>query len=183
MPSKSHDDASDILYESRRRRQIQISGPLERTADRLAAQHGVSAPTIKRDGQFAAAVETLRPHVPDIEQRVMSGDVPSKAAVVEAAREPEKAEEILGKAHVSHNSGNNEWYTPAIVASGELSTRWRAENRSVAEREKPYVAEELRRKHDATVLASWPTMSRFKRLGRHSSSRTRTGEKCLIGLL
>lgn len=140
MPSKSHDDASDILYESRRRRQIQISGPLERTADRLAAQHGVSAPTIKRDGQFAAAVETLRPHVPDIEQRV-------------------------------------------IVASGELSTRWRAENRSVAEREKPYVAEELRRKHDATVLASWPTMSRFKRLGRHSSSRTRTGEKCLIGLL
>jgi hypothetical protein len=34
-----------------------------------------------------------------------------------------------------------------------------------------------------TVLASWPTSSRFKRLGRHSSSRTRTGEERLLGLL
>jgi hypothetical protein len=34
-----------------------------------------------------------------------------------------------------------------------------------------------------TVLASWPTSSRFKRLGRHSSSRTRTGEQGLLGLL
>ncbi len=34
-----------------------------------------------------------------------------------------------------------------------------------------------------TVLASWPTSSRFKRLGRHSSSRTRPGEERLLGLL
>jgi hypothetical protein len=34
-----------------------------------------------------------------------------------------------------------------------------------------------------TVLASWPMSSRFKRLGRHSSSRTRTGEERLLGLL
>src|SRR5688572_239605 len=32
------------------------------------------------------------------------------------------------------------------------------------------------------VLASWPTSSRLRRLGRHSSSRTRTGEECLLGL-
>lgn len=89
---------------------VQRSQP---TAERLAEQHGVTERTIRRDGDFAAAVETLKPHVPDIEERVMSGDVPSKQAVVEAAKEPEKAVEILGKPHVSHNSGNNEWYTPA----------------------------------------------------------------------
>src|SRR5918996_3648704 len=33
------------------------------------------------------------------------------------------------------------------------------------------------------VLASWPTSSRFRRLGRHSSSRTRTSEESLLGLL
>src|SRR5687767_11871608 len=82
------------------------------TAERIGEKHGVSRATVVRDGQFAAAVESLKPHVPDIEQRVLSGDVPSKAAVVEAAKEPERAVEILGKAHVAHNSGNNEWYTP-----------------------------------------------------------------------
>lgn len=92
------------------------------TAERLAVQHGVSRATIERDGQFAAAVDTLKPHVPDIEQRVMSGDVPSKAAVVEAAKEPEKAVEILGKPHVSNNSGNNEWYTPpAFIAAARVA--------------------------------------------------------------
>jgi phage N-6-adenine-methyltransferase len=87
---------------------------LPHTAERLAEQHGVTERTIRRDGDFAEAVETLKPHVPDIEQRVMSGDVPSKQAVVEAAKTPEKAEQILGKAHVAHNSGNNEWYTPPV---------------------------------------------------------------------
>src|SRR5437867_1327355 len=33
------------------------------------------------------------------------------------------------------------------------------------------------------VLTLCPTSSRFKRLGRHSSSRTRTGEERLLGLL
>jgi len=45
------------------------------TADRLAEEHGVSAPTIKRDGLFAASVEALKPTVPDIEDRVMAGEV------------------------------------------------------------------------------------------------------------
>jgi len=85
------------------------------TAEKLAGQHGVSPRTVERDGQFATAVETLKPHVPDIEQRVMTGDVPSKQAVVEAAKEPEKATEMLGKPHVAHNSGNNEWYTPPAL--------------------------------------------------------------------
>ena len=32
---------------------------LRLTADKLAAEHGVSVPTVKRAGQFAEAVETL----------------------------------------------------------------------------------------------------------------------------
>ena len=82
------------------------------TAAALAENLGVTDRTIKRDAQLVRAVESLKPSVPDIVQRVMSGDVPSKQAVIEAAKEPERAAEIL-KPHVAHNSGQNEWYTPA----------------------------------------------------------------------
>jgi len=90
---------------------IDQNDPMFSTADRLAKEHGVSAPTIKRDGQFAKAVEELKPVVPGIERLAMSGSIPSKQAVIEAAKTPEKASEIL-KPHVSHNTGENEWYTP-----------------------------------------------------------------------
>lgn len=83
------------------------------TAELLAEQHCVTERTIRRDGDFAAAVEELKPLVANIEQRVMSGDIPSKSAVMEAARDLERADEILNRPHVANNSGNNEWYTPA----------------------------------------------------------------------
>lgn len=86
--------------------------PVERTAEVLATELSVSAPTIKRDGSFAQAVETLRPLVPDIDQSVLSGDIPSRQAVIEAAKEPERATWMLSKPHVANNSGDNEWYTP-----------------------------------------------------------------------
>ena len=54
--------------------------PPPTTAERLAEEYGVSAPTVKRAGQFADAVAQLKPHVPDIQQRVMKGDVPSRAS-------------------------------------------------------------------------------------------------------
>ena len=57
---------------------VQKSQPNETTAERLASQHGVTERTIRRDGEFADAVETLKPIVPDIEQRVMAGDVPMR---------------------------------------------------------------------------------------------------------
>ena len=57
--------------------QIDQIDPVERrsTAERLAEKHGVSAPTIKRDGRFAASVEGLKTYIPDIEQKAMSGEV------------------------------------------------------------------------------------------------------------
>ena len=84
------------------------------TAEVLASQFGVSAPTIKRDGQFAQAVDTLEDFLPGITARVIHGESISKQAVIEAAREPETAAEKLNKPHVANNSGENEWYTPAI---------------------------------------------------------------------
>ncbi len=89
---------------------------LPSTAASIADQHGVSEPTIKRDGQFAAAVEKLKPTVPDIEKRVMTGNVPSRKAVVIAAKEPSRARSILDtSAHVSRNTGESEWYTPPDI--------------------------------------------------------------------
>lgn len=48
------------------------------TAESLAEEYGVSDRTVERAGQFAEAVEELKPHVPDIQQRVMTGDIPSR---------------------------------------------------------------------------------------------------------
>lgn len=117
------------------------------TAARLAGEHGVSAPTIKRDGRFAAAVEVLKQYIPDIEQRVMVGDIPSRSLVVDASLNLYRCEvcgntwmadldacpyctmtpagrianlnrESLSKPHVWNNAGNNEWYTPPEYIEG-----------------------------------------------------------------
>lgn len=78
-----------------------------KTADRLSSQLGVSAPTIKRDGQFAKAVATIAPFMPDLPQMVMSGSAPPRQAIIEAAKTPEKATHQL-----ISQSNSNEWYTP-----------------------------------------------------------------------
>ena len=46
----------------------------EKTATKLATQHGVSKATIERDGKFAEAVEKLKAIDPDIEQKAHGGD-------------------------------------------------------------------------------------------------------------
>lgn len=76
-------------------------------ASRLAGQHGVDPSTIKRDGRFAEAVAKTRAIVPDIEQKVVSGKGPPKAAVIKAAdlleKHPDKAREVLdGKRTTAH---------------------------------------------------------------------------------
>lgn len=55
----------------------------QKTADRLAAEYRVSAPTIKRDGQYAAAVDTLQ--AAGIEPQSVIAHEP-KSAVVEFAK-------------------------------------------------------------------------------------------------
>ena len=82
------------------------------SAERIGSEHGVSERTVKRTGKLASAVETVKPNVPDIEDRYRSGDV-SSCAIVDAAKDPATAAENLKRPHVAHNSGNNEWYTPA----------------------------------------------------------------------
>lgn len=83
------------------------------TAQRLGAQFGVSAPTIKRDAQFAHDVEVIKPFVPDIENRVMVGDIPSREAIHQLAKEPAGAAQAM--AVTVYSSKSNEYYTPVEI--------------------------------------------------------------------
>jgi hypothetical protein len=72
-----------------------------RTSKKLADKFGVSRATVDRDGAYAAAVDTLKPLVPELEAQVIRGEGPPRKQVVEAAKvaqeSPEKAREILTK--------------------------------------------------------------------------------------
>lgn len=72
---------------------------LLKTAEKLAIEHGVSAPTIRRDSQFAAAVEKVKEIDPEINKKVATGNSPPKKDVINAAKileeNPEEAQRIL----------------------------------------------------------------------------------------
>lgn len=59
--------------------------PSAKTADKIAAQHGVSPATVKRAGQFADAVERIEHAAPGFTESVLSGNNLSRQDVVKAA--------------------------------------------------------------------------------------------------
>jgi hypothetical protein len=63
-----------------------------KTADELAEKTGVSAATIRRDGEFADAVEKLKEVDPEIQQKVAAGNAPPKSRIVKAAKAKTKKE-------------------------------------------------------------------------------------------
>ena len=65
------------------------------TAERVAAEHGVSRETIKRDAELAKRIDSDD----SLRELVMSGAT---------------TQEVKKTAHVANNSGNNEWYTPEL---------------------------------------------------------------------
>jgi ParB family chromosome partitioning protein len=73
---------------------------LLKTAETLAQQHGVNERTIRRDGKLAEAFDKLQEEAPEQARAVMAGE--------------KRFNEATG-AHVSYNSGQNEWYTPTAI--------------------------------------------------------------------
>jgi len=69
------------------------------TAERIAADHGVSEKTVRNAGDFASAIDRVKAIAPTIEADVAMGTAPARKAVVKAAelldRNPEAAAAIL----------------------------------------------------------------------------------------
>lgn len=72
-----------------------------KTADRIAKEHGVNESTVRRDGQFAEAVDRAKAIDPDLPKRIAKGKAPFRKAIMEAAdtvkSDPGKARTLLQK--------------------------------------------------------------------------------------
>lgn len=75
----------------------QIEEKLKQTSSAMAERYGVSRSTIERDGQFARAVESLKPVEPAIEARVAQGQAPARGVIIEAAKRVKAAEKAVAE--------------------------------------------------------------------------------------
>ena len=91
----------------------QIDPQPDTTAEQVASELGVSAPTIKRNGQRAEVFDAML-ETGDEEAAEAAKTAPQKV-IQEAKKNPEQAADILKKPHVANNSGEQDWYTPIEI--------------------------------------------------------------------
>jgi hypothetical protein len=94
---KTLDEALGLIQVKRTAEETEADEPDE-IAVKLAAEFGVTREQIIRDGEFAEAIDEMKPLVPDVMQRVRSGEVTQNdvfAAAKVAKSSPEKARRIV----------------------------------------------------------------------------------------
>jgi hypothetical protein len=87
--------------------------PLPKTAEKIAQEQHVSAPTVKRDADFAKAVDAVGESLgQDVKQKILSGEINvSKSGVIDAA-----------KLNGLFTSDSEEWYTPQEILDAVYAT-------------------------------------------------------------
>jgi ribosomal protein L37AE/L43A len=76
---------------------VHING---RTGEAIAADFGVNEKTIRRDGQFAEAVDALESAIPGTIENALSGQVP-KAKIIEAAKQAKSGDFTAAKSTIT----------------------------------------------------------------------------------
>lgn len=132
---------------------------LTTTAERLAAQHGVDEKTIRRDGQFAAAVEKVKVVDSKIESKVVAGKAPPKGLITEAAKQIVKAEKATKETASTPLLGTRKDREAATVwekAKGDAERILNGQRGTVAQAKRAIVNEEKNADLDARAKAAPP---------------------------
>lgn len=122
-----------------------------KSRDKAAEAVNVSGPLID------AAAKVAKQGVPELAAAVVAGDIAvTRAAKIAALPEAEQREAVA-KPHVSHNSGENEWYTPPqyIVAAREVMGEIDLDPASSAVAQKVVQAERFFTKEDDGLQQEW----------------------------
>ena len=63
----------------------------QRTARKIAAEHGISRASVERSGEYVKALDIAKEHDPDIERDIMAGTInPSKKDVIQIGKVPKE---------------------------------------------------------------------------------------------